>query len=186
MIADNGLGDAVSQLWSDHFKSWKVGLVFSYPILNRSAKGQRGVAQYQLETSKAQLTTLEQDVIVNVRNAHRAIDTAEKSIVAAAKGSELAERNLDAARKKYDNGMTTAFEVSQLQTNLSDARSRELNALVVYRKAISAYHQAIADNLEWKGVKIEGLPDMTAPATTPAEIRAQLIEKALEGERAAP
>jgi outer membrane protein len=186
VIADNGFGDAVSQLWSDHFKTWKVGLVFSYPILNRSARGARGVAQYTLETSKALLTTIEQDVVVNVRNLHRAIDTAEKSIVAAGKGAELAERNLDAARKKYDNGMTTAFEVSQLQTNLSDARSRELNALVVYRKAIAAYHAAIADNLDWKGVKIEGMPDMAPPAQTAAEIRAELVQRAVEGERAAP
>ena len=60
--------------------------------------------------------------------------------------------------------MTTGFEVSQLQTNLSDARSRELNALVIYRKAVAAYHDSIADILEWKGVKIEGMPDMAPPA----------------------
>ena len=36
---------------------------------------------------------------------------------------------------------------------LSDAQSRELNALAIYRKAVSAYHSAIADILEWKGVE---------------------------------
>ena len=94
-----------------------------------------------------------------MRNAPRAIDTAEKQIVAAAKGRELAERNLDAESKKYENGMTTRFEVSQLQRDLSDARSQELNALVVYRKAVSAYHVAVADILEWRGIRVEGLPD---------------------------
>ena len=126
--------------------------------------GAEGVAHYSLETSKAQLTVIEQNIIVDVRNAHRAIETAEKQIVAAAKGRELAERNLDAARKKYENGMTTGFEVSQLQTNLSDARSRELNALVIYRKAVAAYHNAVADILDWKGVRIEGMPEMAPPA----------------------
>jgi hypothetical protein len=111
-----------------------------------------------------------------VRNAHRAIDTAEKQIVAAGKGRELAERNLDAARKKYENGMTTGFEVSQLQTNLSDARSRELNALVIYRKAVAAYHNSIADILDWKGVKIDGMPEMAPPATDP---RGDLMRAAL-------
>jgi outer membrane protein len=183
VVATGGFGGATNQIFTENFKNWSVGLVFSYPILNRSAIGASGVAQYNLETARAQLIVLQQDVIVNVRNAHRAIDTASKQIVAAAKGRELAERNLDAARKKYDNGMTTSFEVSKITNDLSDARTRELNALVIYRKAVSAYHDAVADILDWKGVKIEGMPEMAPP---PVEARADLVQKALEGERAAP
>lgn len=163
VIADNGFGGSASQIFDSNFKNWRVGLVFSYPILNRAANGARGVAKYNLETDRARLTVLEQDIVVGVRAAHRAIETASRQIDAAAKGRELAERNLDAARKKYDNGMTTSFEVSQITADLSDARSRELNALAIYRKAVSAYHNAIADILEWKGVQIEGLPEMAPP-----------------------
>jgi len=176
-ILNPGWGGAVDTTFGRDFNNWKVGLVFSYPIFNRAARGNEGVARYNLETSKAQLTVIEQNIIVDVRNAHRAIDTAEKQIVAAGKGRELAERNLDAARKKYENGMTTGFEVSQLQTNLSDARSRELNALVIYRKAVAAYHNSIADILDWKGVKIEGMPDMAPPAIEP---RGDLIDAAFQ------
>jgi len=150
--------NAANQLFSDNFKNWRVGFVFSYPLFNRSARGARGVAEFNLETEKANLTVLEQNVVQNVRNAHRAIETASRQIDAAAKGRELAERNLDAARKKYDNGMTTSFEVSQIQVQLSDAQSRELNALAIYRKAVSAYHSAISDILEWKGVRIDNIP----------------------------
>jgi outer membrane protein len=164
VIADNGLSAAYNQVIDRRFKNWTIGLNVSYPILNRAAQGQRGAARYELDANKATLTTTEQNIVVEVRNAHRVIDTAEKQIVAAAKGRELAERNLDAARKKYENGMTTGFEVSQLQQSLSDARSQELNALAIYRKAVSAYHDAIADILDWKGIKIEGMPEMTPPA----------------------
>ncbi len=183
VIANNGFGDAFSQIFSENFKNWRVGLVFSYPILNRAAKGARGVAKFDLETERARLTVLEQDIIVGVRAAHRAIETASRQIDAAAKGRELAERNLDAARKKYDNGMTTSFEVSQITADLSDARSRELNALAIYRKAVSAYHNAIADILEWKGVQIEGLPDMQPPE--PVDARAAVTRRDL-GAPAAP
>jgi outer membrane protein len=182
-VLNPGWGGAVDTLFGHDFNNWKVGLVFSYPIFNRAAKGNEGVSKYQLETAKSQLTVLQQNVIVDVRNAHRAIDTAEKQIVAAGKGRELAERNLDAARKKYENGMTTGFEVSQLQTSLSDARSRELNALVIYRKAVAAYHTSIADILDWKGVKIEGMPEMKPPAP---EMRSDLIRAALQHTSAAP
>jgi outer membrane protein len=176
-VVNGGWGGAVDQVFDRLYKNWKVGLVFSYPILNRAARGARGVAQYNLETSRAQMTVLQQDIIVAVRNAHRAIETAQKQIVAAAKGRELAERNLDAATKKFENGMTTSFEVSQITNALSDARSRELNALVIYRKAVAAYHNAIADILDWKGVRIEGMPEMTPP---PVETRADLVRHALE------
>ncbi len=182
-VVNGGFGGAVDQVFNRDFKNWKVGLVFSYPILNRQARGAEGAAHYNLETQKAKLTVIQQDIIVNVRNAHRVIDTASKQIVAAAKGRELAERNLDAARKKYDNGMTTSFEVSKITNDLSDARTREVNALVAYRKAVSAYHNQVADILEWKGVRIEGMPETAPP---PAEVRADLVRTALQATTAAP
>jgi outer membrane protein len=178
VVADNGLGNAYQQSLNRLFQNWSIGVTVSYPILNRYAEGQRGAARYLLDSDKALLTTTELDVIVQVRNAHRAIETAEKQIVAAAKGRELAERNLDAARKKYENGMTTGFEVSQLQTNLSDARSRELNALVIYRKAVAAYHDFIADNLEWKGIRVEGMPEMAPPP--PTDYSAAVLRAAMQ------
>jgi outer membrane protein TolC len=170
--------DSADQLFSENFKDWRVGIVFSYPIFNRTARGARGVAQYNLETSKATLTVLEQDIVLNVRDAHRVIETASRQIDARAKGQELAERNLDAARKKYDNGMTTSFEVSQIQVQLSDAQSQYLLSLATYRKAVSAYHNAIADILDWKNVRIQGLPTDSEPPDT-IETRAAFGEKLL-------
>ena len=170
--------DAADQLFSENFKDWRVGIVFSYPIFNRTARGARGVAQFNLETSKANLTVLEQDIVLNVRDAHRVIETASRQIDARAKGQELAERNLDAARKKYDNGMTTSFEVSQIQVQLSDAQSQYLLSLSTYRKAVSAYHTAIADILDWKNVRIQGLPTDSTPPDT-IDTRAAFAERLL-------
>ncbi len=82
---------------------------------------------------------------------------------ATSKGRELAERNLDAEKKKFDNGMTTSFQVNQIQRDLSAARVTELQALVIYRKAVAAYHLAIADILEWKGISVDGIPEATVP-----------------------
>jgi outer membrane protein TolC len=163
--SDTGLNGAVDSLFTRHYQDWSVGLAFSYPIFNRAARGAKGVAEFNLETERARQTTLEQDIVLNVRNAHRAIETAARQIDAAAKSRELAERNLDAARKKYDNGMTTSFEVSQIQNQLSQAKSSELLALAIYRKAVSAYHSAIADILDWKGVTISGIPSTNPPVT---------------------
>jgi len=102
-------------------------------------------------------------VTVEVRNAARAIDTARQSIEAAGKSRELAERNVDAAKKKYDNGLVTAFEVLSVQNDLATARSAELQALTQYRDAMVAYHRAIGDLLGWKDVQVEGLASIATP-----------------------
>ena len=165
IISTGDFSDAFRQVIDRKFKNWSVGLNFSYPIMNRAARGAYGAAKYVWESDKATLTTTEHNVVVEVRAAARAIDTARRSIVAAQKGRELAEKNLDAGKKKFDNGMATSFEVTQIQRDLSDARTKELQALAIYRKAVAAYHFAIADNLDWKGVQVEGLPDTTPPST---------------------
>lgn len=160
------LGDSLQQITDRDFKNWSIGLNFSYPILNRRAKGQRGAALYSWEASKANLGAVEQNVMLEVRSAARDIETARRSTVAAQKARGLAERNLDAERKKFDNGMTTSFQVLQITNNLSAARTIELQSLAVYRKALSQYHYAIADILDWKGIRIEDLPEFAPP---PAE-----------------
>ena len=43
------------------------------------------------------------------------------------------------------------------------ARTIELRSLAVYLKALSAYHFAVADILEWKGIQIEDLPEFKPP-----------------------
>jgi len=163
----NGLGDAYRQVTDRSFKNWSIGLNVSYPILNRYAKGQQGAAKYALDSNKALLITTQQNVILEVRTAARSVDTARQQIVATGKGRELAEKNLDAEKKKFDNGMTTSFQVNQVQLDLSSAKTRELQALVVYRKALAQYHYAVADNLDWKGISIEGLPQATPPPIQP-------------------
>jgi outer membrane protein TolC len=163
LVDQTGFGDAYSDVLHVRNKSWSLGINFSYPLFNRAARGQRGAARYTWESDKSFLTTIRQNVVVEVRAAARAIDTAARSILAASKGRELAEKNLDAEKKKFDNGMSTTFQVNQIQRDLSVARTNELQALAGYRKALAAYHLAVADNLSWKGIQIEGLPNSAPP-----------------------
>ncbi|MEO8430583.1 MAG: TolC family protein [Acidobacteriota bacterium] len=165
VVTDTNFSQSFRDTFDRDNKNWSIGLNFSYPILNRGARGAKGVAQYQWESDKARLSTVEQNVVVEVRAAARAIDTARRSIVAARKGRELAERNLDAEKKKFDNGMTTSFQVNQIQRDLSAARTAEQQALAIYRKALAQYHYAIADNLDWKKIRVEGMPDSAPPVT---------------------
>jgi hypothetical protein len=81
--------------------------------------------------------------------------TAARSIVATRAAREAAERNVEAERKRYENGMTTNFQVLEVQQQLSDARVRELNALVGYNRAVSLYHRAVGDILETRNISVD-------------------------------
>ena len=165
VVIPGGFSDALSQLSHRDFHNWFVGVNFSFPIFNRAARGNAGVARWSLESSLATLEQTRQNVTVEVRNAARAIETARESIVAAGKNRELQERNVDAAKKKYDNGLITAFEVLSTQNDLATARSAELQALTQYRDAMVAYHKATGDLLVWKDVQVEGLTSIAPPSS---------------------
>jgi len=169
VVIPGDYNDALTQIGNRDFHNWSVGLNISFPILNRTAKGAEGVARWSLQGSLAVLEQVRQNVTVEVRNAARAIETARESIVASAKSRELQERNVDADKKKYDNGLVTAFEVLSVQNDLATARSAELQALTQYRDAMVAYHRAIGDILAWKDVQVEGLEAAAPP--DPAKLR---------------
>jgi len=164
---DLGYGDALSNIFDRNYPTWAVGLVFSVPIFNQTAKNNAAIASSDLELSRTNLALLKQNLWVEVRGAARDVDTALRSIAAAKKSRELAERNLDAEKKKYENGMTTSFQVSSIQNDLTNARAVELQTYAAYLKSRVAWHKAIGDLLTWKNVKIDGLPVSLDPA--PAE-----------------
>jgi hypothetical protein len=80
-----------------------------------------------------------------------------------ATGSIAAEENVKAERKRYENGMTTNFQVLQVQQQLTDARANELQALVGYNKAIDAFHHAVGDLLDTKNIAFE-VPEVKEPS----------------------
>ena len=159
--------DALYQVRNQDFPSWTVGLVFTVPIGNRTAKANAAMAATDLELSRTNLALLLQNLQLEVRASARAVDTAYRTVLAARKSRELAERNLDAEEKKFQNGMTTSFQVAQIQNDLTSARSTELQAITGHLKAIVTWHKSVGDLLPWKEITLAGLPVTTG--ATPAE-----------------
>ncbi|MFN7988789.1 MAG: TolC family protein [Thermoanaerobaculia bacterium] len=151
--------DAYEQVLHGNYPNWSVGVSFAVPIGNRTAKSNAAIAATDLDLARTNLALLKQNVAVEVRGAARNVDTARRSVAAAKKARELAERNLDAERKKFDNGMTTSFTVAQVQNDLTTARSNELQAIAGYLKSMVSWHKAVGDILAVKNVQVAGLPE---------------------------
>ncbi|HVS00423.1 MAG TPA: TolC family protein, partial [Thermoanaerobaculia bacterium] len=154
------LRDAIDQVTGADLPGWSASLVFSVPVQNRSALAKSASAKLEVAKSEVQLDQQKLVVSTEVRQAVRAVQTAEKQIEAARKAREFQEKNLDAQKKRYENGMSTSFEITRVQDDLTQARSSEVSATIAYRTALIEYYRTIGKLLENQGVKIDD-PDDT-------------------------
>lgn len=166
-MTDLVYSDALKSVGKADFPTWTAGLVFNIPIFNRTAKGNAAIAATDLELSRTNLSILKLNLAVEVRAAARSVDTAYRAVLAFRKGRELAERNLDAEQKKYENGLSTSFQVAQLQNDLTTARTQELLAIASYAKSITAWYRSTGDLLKVKNIVLQNLPVTLDP--TPAQ-----------------
>ena len=147
--------DTFSQIAGLDFPTWNVGFNFALPILNIGARANARAAALDLEQSQTTEVQTRQNITVEVRTAARAVDAFAQTIAATRAAREAAERNVEAERKRYENGMTTNFQVLEVQQQLSDARVRELQAIVGYNNAVSAFHRAVGDILEVHNIRLD-------------------------------
>src|SRR5712691_10953978 len=143
-----GYDTALRQVFDRDFPTWTFGFSVGVPLSNIGARAEAKRAQLDLDESRLTQEQLRQNITVEVRGAARDVDTAARTIVASRAARDAAEQNLEAERRRYENGMTTNFQVLQIQQQLSDARVRELQALVGFQKALANYHRAVGDILE--------------------------------------
>lgn len=146
------------------FPTWNVGFNFGLPVLNIGAKANARAAELDLEQSRMTQVQTQQNIAVEVRSAARAVDQFAQSIAATRAAREAAERNVEAERKRYENGMTTNFQVLEVQQQLSDARVSELQAMVGYNKAVAAFHRAVGDILDVHDIRVTEPEKVEEPA----------------------
>jgi len=149
-----GWGDAAKQVFDFDFPRWTVGLNFSVPVGNHRAKERLAATRYQRDRSGAQLAALKQEITRQVRFAVRALEDGAAAIDAAVASRRLAVRNLEAEQTKFNNGLSTNFQVSEIQDALASAQFGEIQARVGYRKAIATYFASTGTFLEAKHVEI--------------------------------
>jgi outer membrane protein len=178
----SGLGTAYSgafnQITGLDFRGWSAQLNFAYPIQNRTARAQSASANIAVDRFQALYDQQRLVIETEVRRAARAVDTAVKSIEAASKARQFQEKNLDAEKKRYENGMSTSFQITQIQEQLTTARSGEVTAIVNYRTALAEYYRATGKLLDQEGVVLDDPQEGDAIAQ-----RFNLHREPLPGER---
>jgi outer membrane protein TolC len=154
LTIDTDILDAIDQVFARDFPRWSLAVTFAYPLQNRAAKANSLVANLVVDQQEFQLEDLRRQILTEVRSAARQVNSAAQQISSAEVSRRLQERNLDAEQKRYENGMSTSFQVTEIQEDLTQARSREVSARTAYRIALAEYQRSIGRLLEEFDIEI--------------------------------
>jgi outer membrane protein len=147
-LVNNDYSDALAQIPDRVSEGWTLAVTYAIPLGNRQAKAASAGADLAVAQGDVELQDLELEVLLDVRSAARALEAAAERIESAKVSSRLARQNLDAERKRYENGLSTTFEVLRIQEDLSEAASREVSAVINYRRQDANYYRSIGQLLD--------------------------------------
>ena len=166
-LASSGIGfDADPQEAFDTALGWdfpgsSASLIFSIPILNRTARYAERSARTVVRAARLTYDRTELDVLAEVRASVRAVLFSGESVDAAIKSRDLARRQLEAEETRQSVGLSTTFQVLEFQEDLAVALSTEVSARAAHAKSLAALEHA-------EGRLGEGLGQAPAP-TVPEE-----------------
>jgi outer membrane protein TolC len=107
-----------------------------------------------LNSGKARLEQLELQLLVDVRSAVRAVETNLASVQIAAQATQLAAKQYDLHKARFDAGLSTSRLVLQAQDDLETARMNELAAKATLWSALAELHRLEGTSIAQFGVKV--------------------------------
>jgi HAE1 family hydrophobic/amphiphilic exporter-1 len=146
---------SLGNLFRTDAPNYSIGLTISFPFRNRTAKANLAGARVVEEQLAAQTRSQEQIVVVEVRNAVQAVETARQRVLTARRARENAEIQLEGERKLYESGKSTTFILFQRENSLTNARNAEIRAETDYKKAISDLQRATSTTFRENNIEIQ-------------------------------
>lgn len=137
------------------FYNWSVLLSFEYALEQSSSRGALRRAELEKQRFLLQVRNLENQILVEARDAVRSIKTDEKRIEATRRARILAQEQLDGEISRNEHGLSTTFRVLDVQKQLVQARTDELKALIDYNLAWHTLHKVTGALLEKNGIVLK-------------------------------
>lgn len=144
---DRTYSRAVGNVTDGDAHSWQLDLKFSVPWGLHGDRARYRSALASLRQQEARLQQIDQNLLVNVRAAVRAVETNQQSVEINRKATELATRQYELELARFKAGLSTSRLVLQIQQDLEDTRVNELAAEVNLRVAIANLHQLESSSL---------------------------------------
>ena len=154
-FASGGFNRSLSNMFRSDAPNFSLGVTISFPFRNRTAKANLAGARVTEEQLAARTRAQEQIVVVDVRNAVQAVETARQRVDTARSARENAEIQLEGERKLYDAGKSTTFFLFQRENTLAAARNAEIRAQTDYQKAIADLQRSTSTTFRENQIEVE-------------------------------
>ena len=139
----------------DGGEEYSVRGVISIPIGNIGARHTVSRRQLELRRSKTSLTQLRQQIILEVRDGARNLESAQEGIEAAERRRLAAAEQLRAEKVRLEYGESTPFNVLLKEEDLVEAENEKILALFTYRKSVVDLHRAQGTILKTRNIVVE-------------------------------
>ncbi|MFT7676098.1 MAG: outer membrane protein [Planctomycetota bacterium] len=128
-------GDALNDTLEWNFPTFTVQLTYDMPIGNKRADYAERSAQARVRRSLLEYDTQELDIVADVRKAVRDVDFRTEAVRAATESLVLSERQLEAEQARNEQGLSTNYQVLEVQQRYVEALSGEREARAEWAKA---------------------------------------------------
>ena len=170
----HGLHGNFAQTYANAFAGqgpeWTAGFQFSVPLNRDNQKATERLAYRQQEQAVKQAEKLRLQVLLEVDTVYNRVQIDQARLAATRKSREAARQSADAELKRLQQGVSTSYQVLQLQRNYSQARSRELAALADFNKSLVDLYLTTAILLHKQGINISEPTPPPAPEKAPPAI----------------
>jgi outer membrane protein TolC len=149
-----GYGNLLAQIARRNYPNYSAGLSLNIPLRNRAAQSDYVTSLLEIRQNELALQKSMNQVRVDIQNAVIGLQQARARYDAALKARDLQQQTLDADRRRYQLGATTAFQVIQDQRDLANAVSAQVQSMANYSHARIALDQALGTTLETNNISL--------------------------------
>jgi outer membrane protein len=152
-----GYGGALGQVFRRNYPIYGAGLQLNLPLRNRTALADAARDEIASRQADIRAEEFRNQARLEVQDAIIALRRSQASYEAASEASRLQAESLDAEKARFEEGLSTAFAVSQFQGVLSQARLTELAARGSFAKARAGLQRATGTILDAYGLSTGAL-----------------------------
>ncbi|MFT3870298.1 MAG: TolC family protein [Nibricoccus sp.] len=153
---ENSYSRASTNVWDGKGYNWQLDLSVTMPWGLRAESARYRNAQIALTREQTRLQFIEQNILVQVRTAIRAVETSLENVRITALALELSQKQFEQEKARYEAGLSTFRFVQQSQAELDAARVNALQAKVNLRFAYADLAKLEGSSLPRYNINLAG------------------------------
>jgi len=145
--------DALKEALKTTYKNWSMNLTLTVPLGNVFSRATLTRTKIEREQSLVRLEKQKQSIAYEIAQAIKELQNSERKIKTSAASRELQEKRLAAEMQRYQLGLGTIEWLLSYQSQLTNAKIQEIQALINYKMAVANLERVMGTTLKSKGLK---------------------------------